>query len=151
MEMLKYIYEGIDNLYFAVDRIYDLSNYRQQYLIDKIINDVNLKEKLFNNYKKKEAITINNKFSIENKLMKTVEIVSILNGKANQCNWCSESLVKEKVWLGYYTDKEQEKYNGVVECTLNYCQICNEYFTDKRHIEAIEKDLEGDIIKRKYN
>ena len=40
--LLNYIYDGIENSYFDINVIEYLSNYRQQYLIDKIINNVTI-------------------------------------------------------------------------------------------------------------
>lgn len=151
IELIELILSGIEDLYFDEYRILKLSNNRQKYLIPKIIENTFNLNVLFEKTNKQDSSmieAIDNKEQLENKINidTVVQTISLINDNEKYCKFCSEKYIKEKVWLSYYTDKNQEKYNGVIPATLFKCNKCNEYYAFKRYIEALEKDLDGDVI-----
>lgn len=142
-ELIDLIKSGINNLCFDENRIFKLSNYRQRYLITKIIERTLNSHIKFNCEDKKDNYNNEDK----NNDYPIIEKVYELNNKDKFCKLCSEGYSESKVWLAYYTDLNQKKYNGVILATLYKCKKCNTYYADSSYIKALEMDLEGDVIK----
>ena len=150
-ELLQLIISGINELYFDEYKISKLSNHRQEYLISKIIKSTLNLDILLREVNNKDGYSIefiNNDEEIENKIQvdNIVESISLISDNEEGCKICSGKFSKESVWLGYYKDKNQEEYNGVIPAKLLKCDKCNKYYAAKGYIEALEKELDGNII-----
>lgn len=142
-ELINLIISGINNLSFDKNRIFKLSNYRQRYLITKVI------EKTLNSHIELNCDDKKDNYNNEakNNDYHIIEKVYELTNKDKLCKLCSDRYSKNKVWLAYYTDLNQIKYNGVILATLYKCKKCNKYYADSSYIKALEMDLEGEVIK----
>lgn len=148
-ELIDLIITGINDLYFDEYRIFKTCNYRQRYLINKIIESTMNLDIIFKYSNKKHnynsrAENSNNKLKED---YNTIEKVYEIDNKDKFCKVCLEKYSKSKVWLAYYTDLNQEKYNGVILATLFKCNKCNKYYSTRKYIESLERELDGDIIK----